>query len=66
VDDDLWAGLADPFADAAAASVKGLVRTHVLHQQLLEHLPPPPAPVLSTSAAAPVTSRSRWPKPATR
>jgi len=52
VDDDLWAGLADPFADAAAASVKGLVRTHVLHQQLLEHLPPPPAPVLDVGGGA--------------
>ena len=37
--DDTWAGLADQFADEAYASVKGYVRTYVLHQQLLEHLP---------------------------
>lgn len=44
--DDIWAGLADEFADDAYASVKGRVRTYVLHHQLLEHLPAPPAPVL--------------------
>jgi S-adenosylmethionine-dependent methyltransferase len=46
VNDDTWAGLAGKFADEAYASVKGYVRTYVMHQQLLEHLPPPPAPVL--------------------
>jgi len=46
VGDDIWAGLADEFADDAYASVKGRVRTYVLHHQLLEHLPAPPAPVL--------------------
>ena len=44
--DDTWAGLADLFADEAYASVKGRVRTYVLHQHLLEHLPEPPATVL--------------------
>jgi SAM-dependent methyltransferase len=52
VGDDTWAGLADHFADDAYASVKGYVRTHVLHQQLLEHLPPPPAPVLDVGGGA--------------
>jgi S-adenosylmethionine-dependent methyltransferase len=52
VGDDLWAGLADQFADEAYASVKGQVRTYVLHQQLLEHLPPPPAPVLDVGGGA--------------
>jgi S-adenosylmethionine-dependent methyltransferase len=52
VGDDIWAGLADQFADAAAASVKGMVRTYVLHHQLLEHLPPPPAPVLDVGGGA--------------
>ena len=52
VSDDTWAGLADAFADQAYASVKGLVRTHVMHQQLLEHLPPPPAPVLDVGGGA--------------
>ena len=49
---DIWAGLADRFVDGAYASVKGLVRTHVMHQQLLEHLPPPPAPVLDVGGGA--------------
>ena len=31
---DTWADLADQFADDAYASVKGQVRTYVLHQQL--------------------------------
>jgi S-adenosylmethionine-dependent methyltransferase len=52
VSDDAWAGLADKFADDAYASVKGHVRTYVLHQQLLEHLPPPPAPLLDVGGGA--------------
>jgi SAM-dependent methyltransferase len=50
--EDAWAGLADQFADEAYASVKGRVRTYVMHQQLLEHLPPPPAPVLDVGGGA--------------
>src|ERR671930_367815 len=50
--DDTWAGLADQFADEAYASVKGRVRTYVLHQQLLENLPAPPAPVLDVGGGA--------------
>ena len=50
--DDPWAKLADQFADEAYASVKGYVRTYVMHQQLLEHLPPPPAPVLDVGGGA--------------
>ena len=50
--DDAWASLADQFADEAYASVKGYVRTYVMHQQLLEHLPPPPAPVLDVGGGA--------------
>src|SRR5579863_9294502 len=52
VGDDTWAGLADLFADEAYATVKGHVRTYVLHQQLLEHLPPPPATVLDVGGGA--------------
>ncbi len=52
VSDDTWAGLADQFADDAYASVKGRVRTYVLHQQLLEHLPAPPASVLDVGGGA--------------
>ena len=50
--DDIWAGLVDTFAEGAYATVKGYVRTYVLHQQLLEHLPPPPAPVLDVGGGA--------------
>jgi S-adenosylmethionine-dependent methyltransferase len=52
VGDDTWAGLAGPFADEAYASVKGYVRTHVMHHQLLEHLPAPPASVLDVGGGA--------------
>jgi len=52
VSDDTWAGLADKFADEAYASVKGYVRTYVMHQQLLEHLPAPPASVLDVGGGA--------------
>lgn len=50
--DDAWAGLADRFADDAYASVKGYVRTFVMHRHLLEHLPPPPAAVLDVGGGA--------------
>jgi SAM-dependent methyltransferase len=44
--------LANRFVDEAYASVKGYVRTHVLHQHLLEHLPPPPARILDVGGGA--------------
>jgi S-adenosylmethionine-dependent methyltransferase len=50
--DEVWADLADRFADDAYASVKGYVRTSVLHQQLMEHLPAPPAVVLDVGGGA--------------
>ena len=50
--DDTWAGLADRFADGAYATVKGRVRTYVMHRQLLEHLPPAPATVLDLGGGA--------------
>jgi len=52
VGDDTWAALADQFADEAYASVKGQVRTYVMHQQLLEHLPGPPGSVLDVGGGA--------------
>ncbi|QWF79466.1 class I SAM-dependent methyltransferase [Amycolatopsis sp. CA-230715] len=52
MDDDTWAGLADQFADGAYATAKGRVRTYVMHRQLLEHLPPPPASVLDVGGGA--------------
>src|SRR5579875_2290115 len=45
-------GLASHFVDGAYASVKGYVRTYVLHRQLLEHLPSPPAGVLDVGGGA--------------
>ena len=50
--------LADLFVDEAYASVKGYVRTYVLHQQLLEHLPAL-LDRCSTSAVARAISRFR-------
>ncbi len=50
--DDAWAGLADRFADEAYATVKGFVRTYVMHQHLLEYLPAPPATVLDVGGGA--------------
>ena len=50
--DDLWAGLVKQFADDAYASVKGYVRTYVMHQHLTEHLPAPPATILDVGGGA--------------
>src|ERR1700684_4097042 len=52
--EDPWASasLASLFADQAYATVKGYVRTYVMHQQLLDHLPPPPATVLDVGGGA--------------
>lgn len=62
VGDDIWASLADQFADEAYASVKGCVRTYVMHRQLLcRHL----QGLCSTSVAGRGVSRFSWPKPVT-
>jgi SAM-dependent methyltransferase len=52
VEDDAWAGLAGRFVDGAYASVKGYVRTYVMHRQLLEHLPAAPVTVLDVGGGA--------------
>jgi SAM-dependent methyltransferase len=52
VTDDTFGTVADKFVDEAYASVKGYVRTYVMHQQLLEHLPPAPASVLDVGGGA--------------
>lgn len=54
MDDAHWSNdaLAGRFADDAYATVKGYVRTTVLHRQLLEHLPPAPATVLDVGGGA--------------
>lgn len=50
--EDAWAALADPFVEGTYATVKGRIRTFVLHQQLLAHLPEPPATVLDVGGGA--------------
>ena len=50
--DDRWETLADNFVEGAYATVKGRVRTFVLHEQLLRHLPVPPATVLDVGCGA--------------
>lgn len=52
VTEDAWAELAERFAEDAYASVKGYVRTFVIHQHLLQHLPAPPASVLDVGGGA--------------
>jgi len=52
VGNDTWAALADQFVEGAYASVKGRIRTYVIHQQLLEHLPAPRATVLDVGGGA--------------
>jgi len=51
---DPWASsrLADLFVDEVYATVKGYVRTYVMHEQLLDHLPPAPARVLDVGGGA--------------
>lgn len=51
---DPWAStsLANLFVDEAYASVKGYVRTYVIHRHLLAHLPPPPAKLLDVGGGA--------------
>jgi SAM-dependent methyltransferase len=52
VTDDVWAGLVDPFVEGAYATAKGYVRTYVIHEQLLTHLPRPSASVLDVGGGA--------------
>jgi S-adenosylmethionine-dependent methyltransferase len=50
--EDAWKDLADPFVEDAYATVKGKVRTYVMHQQLMEHLPASPSAVLDVGGGA--------------
>lgn len=50
--EDSWADLAEAFVDHGYGTVKGQVRTYVLHEHLLRHLPPPPATVLDVGGGA--------------
>jgi ubiquinone/menaquinone biosynthesis C-methylase UbiE len=48
----VWAALADQYVRSISGSLKGRVRVHVLHQQLLAHLPAPPAAVVDIGGGA--------------
>jgi S-adenosylmethionine-dependent methyltransferase len=52
IEGDPWKALANPFVEDAYATVKGQVRTYVLHRQLLRHLPPAPASILDVGGGA--------------
>jgi S-adenosylmethionine-dependent methyltransferase len=49
---DPWASLGGHFVAEASASVKGQVRTYVLHHHLMSHLPEPPAAILDVGGGA--------------
>ena len=49
---DAWEPLVTAFAQDAYATVKGQVRTSVVHEHLCWHLPPPPAAVLDVGGGA--------------
>jgi S-adenosylmethionine-dependent methyltransferase len=52
VSQDPWAALVNPFVEGAYASVKGRVRTLVLHHHLVRHLPGPPGAILDVGGGA--------------
>ena len=49
---DTWAPLADRFVDQHYASLRGRVRTHVIHEHLRRHLPPPPLRIVDVGGGA--------------
>lgn len=49
---DRWAGLAERFVEGHYRSLRGRVRTHVVHEHLLAHLVPPPARVVDVGGGA--------------
>jgi S-adenosylmethionine-dependent methyltransferase len=50
--DEAWEGLADQFVDGHYGSLRGRVRTYVIHQHLLAHLAPPPLTVVDVGGGA--------------
>jgi S-adenosylmethionine-dependent methyltransferase len=52
VSDDAWALLADRFVDGHYGSLRGRVRTHVIHQHLRDHLAPPPLRIVDIGGGA--------------
>ncbi len=49
---DEWAGLADRFVAGHYGSLRGRVRTHVIHEHLREHLAPAPAEIVDVGGGA--------------
>jgi SAM-dependent methyltransferase len=49
---DPWADLGRRFVDGHYSSLRGRVRTHVVHEHLVAHLPPPPARIVDVGAGA--------------
>jgi SAM-dependent methyltransferase len=49
---DRWAGLADQFVDGHYGSLRGQVRTHVVHEHLCTHLVAPPARIVDVGGGA--------------
>lgn len=50
--EDEWAPLAERFVDRHYASLRGRVRTHVIHQHLSRHMGPPPQRVVDVGGGA--------------
>jgi len=50
--DDPWTQLGEQFVDEHYGSLRGRVRTHVIHAHLLAHLPPPPARIVDVGGGA--------------
>jgi SAM-dependent methyltransferase len=49
---DEWAGLGARFVDQHYGSLRGRVRTHVVHEQLRDHLAPPPLRIVDIGGGA--------------
>ncbi len=49
---DPWAPLAERFVEGHYGSLRGRVRTHVVHEHLRHHLPPPPVDIVDIGGGA--------------
>jgi S-adenosylmethionine-dependent methyltransferase len=49
---DPWAALGERFVGVHYGSLRGRVRTHVIHQHVRAHLPPPPAAIVDVGGGA--------------
>jgi hypothetical protein len=51
-DHDEWDALGERFVGHHYASLRGRVRTHVIHEHLRAHLPLPPLPIVDVGGGA--------------